>query len=59
MPTVELLSPAEIEGRRRDLLRRAGMPEDELRRRARDYMLTREQVGILSELEDLDYLLSA
>lgn len=59
MPTVELLTDAEIEDRRRQLLERAGLPEEELRRRSRDYMLTREQMGILRELEDLDYLRSA
>jgi hypothetical protein len=59
MPTVEVLSSEQIAGRRRRLLECAGMPEQELKRRAEQYALTPEQMALLEELEDLDYLLRA
>jgi hypothetical protein len=54
---VEALSRTEIEARKRALLDRAAMSEDELRSRGEDYALTGAQAAILDELEDLDFLL--
>ena len=57
MPTVELLTEGEIEERRRALLDMVGMSEEELRERGEAYALSVREVGILTELDGLDFLL--
>jgi hypothetical protein len=59
IPTLEILSTDEIRDRRAHLLVQAGLSEGELRRRADDYSLTREQAVILDRIADLDFLLEA
>jgi hypothetical protein len=57
MPPVELLTPTEIEARRRELLESIGMDENMLRERARSYLLSAEEAGVLTELDGLEFLL--
>lgn len=57
MATVVSRSPAELREERRMLLDRAGMNEDELRRRAATYQLSPQQMDIVSALDNIDYLL--
>lgn len=58
-PTIEFLDDDKISERRRTLLERAHMTEDELRTRAALFQLTPEEASILNEIEDLDFLASA
>ncbi|MCW2693093.1 MAG: hypothetical protein JWM48_2905 [Mycobacterium sp.] len=58
MPSLELMSRQELEQLRRELVQRAGLPEDELRRRAEVYNLTPEQSALADEISDLEYLLA-
>ncbi len=58
-PRIEFLDDEKISERRRNLLARAHMTEDELRERATNFQLTPEEASILSEIEDLDFLASA
>lgn len=57
MATVVRKSGRELKRERDMLLKRAGIPEDELRRRAQTYQLTTEQMDILDAINDIDYLL--
>lgn len=59
MPTLELMSRGEILALRSQLLAAAGLPYDELMRRAAEYSLTPEQSAVAEEISDLDYLLAA
>lgn len=51
-------SRKELETRRANLLKQAGISLDELRRRRDQYALTGEQWEITSELEDIEFLLA-
>ena len=55
-PHVEILSAADIEERRAELLRRSGMSLDELRERSADYELDQIEQAILRQLEELEFL---
>ncbi|MFB4319947.1 hypothetical protein [Actinomadura sp. 21ATH] len=57
MATVISRSEAELRAQRRHLLERAGIAEDELRRRAQSYQLTAEQMDVLTAIDNIDYLL--
>lgn len=57
MPTVEVLTFDEIAARREQLLDSVRMSEEELRAKAADYALGAHEIGILLELDGLDYLL--
>lgn len=57
MPTVEVLSALELRQRREAVLERAGMPEDVLRARADQYLLTPEFAALVIELDEIDFLL--
>lgn len=46
-----------LEARREELLKRVGMPLEELRRRRENYSLVGEQWEITTELEEIDFLL--
>ena len=46
----------EIELRRRDLIRRAGMGVDKMRKRATEYTLDQERQAILRQIDQLDFL---
>jgi uncharacterized small protein (DUF1192 family) len=59
MPTLEVLSVQQLRDRRAKLLTESGLTEAELRARAEDYNLTAEQMGLLGEIDDVDYLLGA
>ncbi|MEO3782365.1 hypothetical protein ABGB12_03480 [Actinocorallia sp. B10E7] len=58
MTTVISRSNAELRQERRDLLKRAGLPEAELRRLAATYQLTTEQLDILDAIDNIDFLLN-
>ncbi|MDQ1217179.1 hypothetical protein [Microbacterium arborescens] len=55
-PIVNVLSPVDVEARRRDLLAAAGSDLYDLRDRAHDYSLSIEELEILRELERLEFL---
>lgn len=55
-PTIEYLNAHEIQTRRTELLRRAGLELATLKERAAQYRLSPEQSAILDELEDLEFL---
>ena len=57
MPTMTLLSRAEIEKLRAQLLTRSQLSYDELLIRAAEYSLSLEQSTIAEQIADLDYLL--
>ncbi len=57
MPTVTMLSAAELVERRRVLLDNAGMSEDELRERAADFLLPPDLAAAVREIEEIDFLL--
>jgi hypothetical protein len=59
MPEVEMLTVAEAEARRAEVLARVGGDEASLRRRADRYELDADELAALTELEELDYLLNA
>lgn len=56
-PNVIHASREALEARREELLKRAGMPLEELRRRRENYSLVGEQWEITTELEEIDFLL--
>lgn len=58
MPTVIMMSREELEARRAELLREAGLSEFELRAMAENYMLTPAQAARLAEIDNLDFLLA-
>jgi len=55
-PPITFMTSEQIEARRADLLARAGLDLETLRRRADEYRLSPEQAQILDELDDLDFL---
>lgn len=55
-PTIIVLTPEEIEQRRRDLLAASGLDHETLRERGANFMLSPEQAAILNELENLEFL---
>lgn len=55
-PAFEVLSPADIETRRKALLERVGLSLYDLRTRAHEYQLTIQELEILRELERLEFL---
>ena len=57
MSTVISRSPADLQDERRMLLERAGLAEEELRRRASNYQLSAQQMDILDAIDNIDYLL--
>lgn len=57
MSSVEVLSRSELERRRKALLARVRIGEDELRRRADDYQTTSSELEAIHELAELDFLL--
>jgi len=58
VPTVIMMSRDELIGRRATLLSDTGLPEDELRALAENYMLTPAQAARLAEIENIDFLLA-
>ena len=52
-------SREELEERRRAILERIGLTEDELRARRDLYDLAGNEFGVLMELEEIDFLLGA
>lgn len=58
MATVISRSAEELKRERKHLLRRAGLPERELRSRAETYQLTANQMDILDAIDNIDYLLN-
>lgn len=59
VPTVETLSADELRRRREVVLEQAGMPEDVLRDRADQYLLTPDLAALVIELDEIDFLLGA
>ena len=59
MPPVEILTKEEIQDRRRELLASVGGDYDALRDRAEQYALDSRELAVLTELDNLSYLLSA
>ncbi len=57
METVISRSETELRAQRQRLLERAGINEDELRRRAENYQLTAEQMDVLTTIDNIDFLL--
>lgn len=57
METVISRSETELRAQRQRLLDRAGINEDELRRRAENYQLTAEQMDVLTTIDNIDFLL--
>lgn len=57
-PTIIVLTPEDIELRRKELLAASGLDYDTLRERGANYMLSPEQAAILNELENLEFLAS-
>lgn len=57
MSTVISRSPTELRDEREMLLHRAGLAEDDLRRRAENYQLSAQQMDILDAIDNIDYLL--
>jgi len=55
-PPITILTPAEIEDRRKTLLAQAGLDLATLRERGETYQLSPEQAAILRELDDLEFL---
>jgi hypothetical protein len=55
-PPITFMTSEQIEARREDLLSRAGLDLETLRRRAEEYRLSPEQSQILDELDDLAFL---
>lgn len=55
-----LIAPTEqeLKNQRDDLIRRAGMSLDELRRRRTSYTLTGEEMAVLDRVEDIEFLLN-
>jgi hypothetical protein len=58
MPTGTVVTRRELLERRSELLRQAGLPEDELRHRAAAYLLDLQQIAVIDELDEIAYLLS-
>jgi hypothetical protein len=58
VPVVETLSVDEAKRRRAEVLACVGGDESDLRDRAARYMLNAEELAALTELNELDYLLS-
>jgi hypothetical protein len=58
MPVVETLSVEEARRRRDVVLASVGGDECDLRERAARYMLNAEELAALTELDELDFLLS-
>lgn len=58
MSNVTIVTPDELRVTRARLLEASGMSEEELRRRGRAYQLDLEEIGILDEIDQIDYLLS-
>lgn len=58
MPVVETLSVEEARRRRDEVLDSVGGDESDLRERAARYMLNAEELAALTELDELDFLLS-
>lgn len=56
-PNVIHASREALEARREELLKRVGMPLEELRRRRENYSLVGEQWEITTELEEIVFLL--
>ncbi len=54
---VEVMHADELRARRAELLAASGLNEDELRRRAAVYSLPPDLVAVLSEIDEIDYLL--
>jgi hypothetical protein len=55
-PIVNVLSPIDLEARRRELLITAGCSLYDLRDRAHEYALSIEELEVLRELERLEFL---
>ena len=58
MPVVETLSVDDARRRREEVLASVGGDECDLRDRAARYMLDADELSALTELNELDYLLS-
>lgn len=54
--TVDFLDDQALQERRRAILERIGVSEDELRERGERYALSAEELAALDELDGLDYL---
>lgn len=59
MPTVNVMSTAELESRRRELLDSVDCSLYELRDRAHEYVLSLDELEVLRELERLEFLAGA
>ena len=57
MSNVTLTTPEDLRAARARLLAEAGLPEAELRRRGRRYELDLHLIGLLDEIDQIDYLL--
>ena len=57
MSNVTLTTPEDLREARARLLAEAGLPEDELRRRGQRYELDLHLIGLLDEIDQIDYLL--
>jgi hypothetical protein len=57
MSNVTLTTPEDLRETRARLLAEAGLPEDELRRRGQRYELDLHLIGLLDEIDQIDYLL--
>ena len=57
MSNVTLTTPDDLREARARLLAEAGLPEDELRRRGQRYELDLHLIGLLDEIDEIDYLL--
>ena len=58
MPVVETLSVEEARRRRDEVLASVGGDECDLRERAARYMLNADELAAVTELDELDFLLS-
>lgn len=54
-----LLTPttSDLQRKREQLLAGIKMPEEELRRRAETYQLTADEIDVLREIDEIDFLL--
>ncbi|WP_285363966.1 hypothetical protein [Microbacterium sp. LMC-P-041] len=55
-PIVNVLSPTDLESRRRELLSSVGFSLYDLRDRAHEYVLSIDELEVLRELERLEFL---
>lgn len=55
-PIVNVLSPTDLQARRRDLLATVGCSLYDLRDRAHEYALSIDELEVLRELERLEFL---